>query len=70
MCICNNTLWKTIQHCALYFMILMLKKCGAIKMLNDNDKNLCCIVPVTIADTIPLEEDFGFLPSTPLRDSL
>ena len=27
-------------------------------------------VPVTFADTTPLEEDFGFRPSTPLRDGL
>lgn len=27
-------------------------------------------VPVTFADTTPLEEDFGFHPSTPLRDGL
>lgn len=27
-------------------------------------------VPVTYADTSPLEEDFGFKPSTPLRDGL
>lgn len=27
-------------------------------------------VPVTYADTIPLEEDFGFKPSTPLREGL
>jgi len=27
-------------------------------------------VPVTDADTTPLEEDFGFRPSTPLRDGL
>ena len=27
-------------------------------------------VPVTYADTIPLEQDFGFRPSTPLRDGL
>lgn len=27
-------------------------------------------VPVTFADTIPLEEDFGFRPSTSLRDGL
>ena len=27
-------------------------------------------VPVTYADTTPLEEDFGFRPSTPLRDGL
>lgn len=27
-------------------------------------------VPVTYADTAPLEEDFGFRPSTPLRDGL
>ncbi len=27
-------------------------------------------VPVTFADTTPLEEDFGFCPSTPLRDGL
>lgn len=27
-------------------------------------------VPVTYADTAPLEEDFGFKPSTPLRDGL
>lgn len=27
-------------------------------------------VPVTYADTIPLEEDFGFRPSTPLREGL
>ena len=27
-------------------------------------------VPVTYADTTPLEEDFGFKPSTPLRDGL
>ena len=25
-------------------------------------------VPVTFADTTPLEEDFAFCPSTPLRD--
>ena len=27
-------------------------------------------VPVTYADTAPLEEDFGFKPSTPLRTGL
>ena len=27
-------------------------------------------VPVTFADTTPLEEDFGFRPCTPLRDGL
>ena len=27
-------------------------------------------VPVTYADTLPLEEDFGFRPSTPLREGL
>ena len=27
-------------------------------------------VPVTYADTTPLEEDFGFKPATPLRDGL
>lgn len=27
-------------------------------------------VPVTFADSIPLKEDFGFRPSTPLRDGL
>lgn len=27
-------------------------------------------VPVTYADTAPLEEDFGFRPATPLRDGL
>ena len=27
-------------------------------------------VPITYADTIPLERDFGFKPSTPLRDGL
>lgn len=27
-------------------------------------------VPVTFADTTPLEEDFGFKPSTSLRDGL
>ena len=27
-------------------------------------------VPVTYADTTPLEQDFGFRPSTPLRDGL
>ena len=27
-------------------------------------------VPVTYADTTPLEEDFGFKPSTPLSDGL
>ena len=27
-------------------------------------------VPVTYADTAPLERDFGFRPSTPLRDGL
>lgn len=27
-------------------------------------------VPVTYADTTPLEQDFGFKPSTPLRDGL
>ena len=27
-------------------------------------------VPVTYADTTPLEEDFGFRPCTPLRDGL
>ena len=27
-------------------------------------------VPVTFADTTPLEQDFGFRPSTPLRDGL
>ena len=27
-------------------------------------------VPVTYADTTPLEEDFGYKPSTPLRDGL
>ena len=27
-------------------------------------------VPVTYADTTPLEEDFGFKPSTSLRDGL
>lgn len=27
-------------------------------------------VPVTYADTTPLEEDFGFKPSTPLREGL
>lgn len=27
-------------------------------------------VPVTYADTIPLEEDFGFKPSTSLREGL
>ena len=27
-------------------------------------------VPVTYADTAPLEEDFGFKPDTPLRDGL
>ena len=27
-------------------------------------------VPVTYADTTPLENDFGFRPSTPLRDGL
>lgn len=27
-------------------------------------------VPITYADTTPLEEDFGFKPSTPLRDGL
>lgn len=27
-------------------------------------------VPVTFADTIPLEQDFDFRPSTPLRDGL
>ena len=27
-------------------------------------------VPVTFADTTPLEKDFGFRPSTPLRDGL
>ena len=27
-------------------------------------------VPVTFADTTPLEEAFGFRPSTPLRDGL
>lgn len=27
-------------------------------------------VPVTYADTTPLEEDFGFRPSTPLREGL
>ena len=27
-------------------------------------------VPITFADTTPLEEDFGFRPSTPLRDGL
>ena len=27
-------------------------------------------VPITYADTTPLEEDFGFRPSTPLRDGL
>ena len=27
-------------------------------------------VPVTYADTTPLERDFGFKPSTPLRDGL
>ena len=29
-----------------------------------------CDVPVTFADTTPLEKDFGFRPSTPLRDGL
>lgn len=27
-------------------------------------------VPITFADTTPLEEDFGFRPATPLRDGL
>ena len=27
-------------------------------------------VPVTYADTTPLEQDFGFRPSTPLREGL
>ena len=27
-------------------------------------------VPVTYADTTPLEKDYGFKPSTPLRDGL
>ena len=27
-------------------------------------------VPVTYADTTPLEEDFGYKPSTPLREGL
>lgn len=27
-------------------------------------------VPVTYADTTPLEEDFGYKPATPLRDGL
>ena len=27
-------------------------------------------VPVTYADTTPLEQDFGFKPSTPLREGL
>lgn len=27
-------------------------------------------VPITYADTTPLERDFGFKPSTSLRDSL
>ncbi len=27
-------------------------------------------VPVTCADTTPLEQDFGFKPSTPLREGL
>ena len=27
-------------------------------------------VPVTYADTEPLEQDFGFRPSTPLREGL
>ena len=27
-------------------------------------------VPITYADTTPLEKDFGFKPSTPLRTSL
>ena len=27
-------------------------------------------VPVTYADTTPLEQDFGFRPATPLRDGL
>lgn len=27
-------------------------------------------VPVTYADTTPLERDFGFKPSTPLREGL
>ena len=27
-------------------------------------------VPVTFADTTPLERDFGFRPSTPLREGL
>ena len=29
-----------------------------------------CAVPVTYADTTPLEKDYGFKPSTPLRDGL
>jgi nucleoside-diphosphate-sugar epimerase len=27
-------------------------------------------VPVTYADTVPLEKDFGFKPKTPLRNGL
>ena len=27
-------------------------------------------VPITYADTTPLEQDFGFKPSTPLREGL
>ena len=27
-------------------------------------------VPITYADTTPLEEDFGFKPATPLREGL
>ncbi len=27
-------------------------------------------MPVTCADTTPLERDFGYRPSTPLRDGL
>ena len=27
-------------------------------------------VPVTYADTVPLERDFGFRPNTPLREGL
>ena len=28
------------------------------------------MLPITYADTTPLEQDFGFKPSTPLREGL
>ena len=41
-----------------------------LRLVKKGSKGKVLTLNVTYADTTPLEEDFGYKPSTPLRDGL